>query len=205
MEYSVFIHLAGVFFFGISGTLIGARAGLDIFGVAFVACVGALGGGTVRDLLIGHYPLSWVQDPRYILAVLAGVVCTLIFRRRLGAVRNMIFVTDSLGIGFFTVSGIRICQHAEMNPLLALLFGMLSVILGGMLRDTICNEVPAILRRELVATASLICGAFFLALDYLYVPLALSTAIATGMVLAIRLLGQRYNWALPVVRLHDGS
>lgn len=201
MQYSTLIHLVGVFFFGISGTMIGARSRLDLFGVTFVACVGALGGGTVRDLLIGHYPLAWVNDPRYIIAVLAGVAVALLFRHRLAAIRNLIFVTDSLGIGFFTVSGIRLCLDNGFNPFLALIFGILSVIIGGLLRDVICNEVPIILRKELVATAALTGGALFLLLEYIHVPLPVSTLVGISSVLLIRVLGVKYKWQLPVVSL----
>jgi uncharacterized membrane protein YeiH len=201
MQYSTYIHLAGVFFFGISGTMIAARARLDLFGLTFVACVGALGGGTIRDLLIGHYPLSWVKDPRYILAVLVGVFTALLFRRKLAAIRNFIFVVDSLGIGFFTVSGVRISLDAGLHPGIALLFGVLSVVLGGLLRDVICNEVPVILKKELVATASFSGGALFLLLDQLNIPLGISTVAGAGAVLLIRLLGQKYKWQLPVVSL----
>lgn len=201
MQYSTIIHLAGVFFFGISGTMIGAKARLDLFGVTFVACVGALGGGTVRDLLIGHYPLAWVNDPRYIIAVLAGVTAALLFRHRLAAIRNFIFVIDSLGIGFFTVSGIRLCLDTGLNPFLALLFGVLSVILGGLLRDVICNEIPMILRKELVATAALSGGALFLLLESLHVPLPVGTLAGIAAVLVIRVMGVKYKWQLPVVSL----
>jgi uncharacterized membrane protein YeiH len=201
MEYSTYIHLTGVFFFGISGTLIAARARLDLFGLTFVACIGALGGGTVRDLLIGHYPLSWVKDPRYILAVIIGVITALFFKRKLASIRNFIFVVDSLGIGFFTVSGIRISLEVGITPLVALLFGVLSVVLGGLLRDVICNEVPVILKKELVATASFIGGAFFLMLEQLNVPIGIGTFAGAGLVLLIRLLGLKYKWQLPIISL----
>jgi uncharacterized membrane protein YeiH len=201
MEYSIIIHLAGVFFFGISSALIGAKARLDLFGVIFVACVGALGGGTVRDLFIGHYPLSWVQDPRYIAAVLAGTGVALIFRNKLVAIKNLIFVVDSLGIGFFMVSGIRLCLHSGLNPAISLVFGVLSVILGGLLRDVICNEVPQILRKELIATAALAGGGVFLLVNMFQSSGALSTIFGISTVLAIRVLGKKYRWQLPVVGL----
>jgi uncharacterized membrane protein YeiH len=201
MEYSIYIHLVGVFFFGISGTLIASRARLDLFGLTFVACVSALGGGTIRDLLLGHYPLSWVKDPRYIIAVLIGVVTALLFRRRLAAIRNFIFIVDSLGIGFFTISGIRITLEVGLNPGIALLFGVLSVVIGGLLRDVICNEVPVILKKELVATASFSGGLVFLALNQMSLPTEIQTLSGLGVVLLIRILGQKYKWQLPIISL----
>lgn len=201
MEYSTLIHLFGVFFFGISGALMGVKAKLDLFGVAFIAGVSALGGGTIRDIFIGHYPLSWVNDPRYILAVLAGTMVDIIMRYRLAKIKNFIFVIDSLGIGFFTVSAVRICLSEDLNPFISLVFGILSVILGGLIRDIICNEVPMILRRELVATASLIGGVLFLLFQSIEMPLTVSTILATGSVLAIRVLGLKYKWQLPIMTL----
>ncbi len=201
MEYSTLIHLFGVFFFGISGALMGAKAKLDLFGVVFVAGVSALGGGTVRDIFIGHYPLSWVNDPRYLLAVLGGAVVAIFMRHRLAKIKNFIFVIESLGIGFFTVSAVRICLSENLNPGIALVFGVLSVILGGLIRDIICNEIPMILRRELVATASLVGGVLFLIFQSFDMPLTFSTILATGSVLAIRVLGLKYKWQLPIMTL----
>jgi uncharacterized membrane protein YeiH len=132
---------------------------------------------------------------------LAGVVVALLFRHRLSAIRNFIFVIDSLGIGFFTVSGIRLCLDNGLNPLLALLFGVLSVVIGGLLRDVICNEVPIILRKELVATAALAGGALFLLLEYIHLPLPVGTMVGILAVLLIRVLGVKYKWQLPVVSL----
>jgi uncharacterized membrane protein YeiH len=199
MEYGINIHLIGVFFFGISGTLIATKARLDLFGLTFVACVSALGGGTIRDLLIGHLPLSWVKDPRYIIAVLIGVVTALLFRKRLAAIRNFIFIVDSLGIGFFTISGIRISLSAGLHPGIALLFGVLSVVIGGLLRDVICNEVPVILKKELVATASFLGGLLFILLNELNLPFSIQTLAGISLVLLIRILGQKYKWQLPII------
>lgn len=199
MEYGINIHLIGVFFFGISGTVIATKARLDLFGLTFVACVSALGGGTIRDLLIGHLPLSWVKDPRYIIAVLIGVVTALLFRKRLAAIRNFIFIVDSLGIGFFTISGIRISLSAGLHPGIALLFGVLSVVIGGLLRDVICNEVPVILKKELVATASFLGGLLFILLNELNLPFSIQTLAGISLVLLIRILGQKYKWQLPII------
>lgn len=202
MEYSNLLSLIGVFFFGISGTMVAARARLDLFGVAFVACVGALGGGTLRDLLIGHYPLRWVDDYRYIAAVLAGVMTALVFRDKLMAVKKLIFAADTLGIGFFMVSGIRLCLESGLSSPIALVFGMLSVIVGGLLRDVLCNEVPIIRRKELVATASFAGGIVYLLLAWFQLPETLNTAGAVGFVALLRVLGWRYKWQLPTVNWH---
>lgn len=181
--------------------MVGARAKLDLFGVTFVACVGALGGGTVRDIFIGHYPLGWVKDPRYILAVIAGVAVALSFRHRLARIKNLIFVVDSLGIGFFTISGIRICLDSGLSEPIGLVFGVLSVMLGGLLRDVICNEVPMILRKELVATSALAGGGVFMLLHLASSSGAVAEITGIIMVLLIRVLGVRYKWQLPVVSL----
>jgi uncharacterized membrane protein YeiH len=205
MINSTDIHLVGILFFSMSGTILGVKTRLDLFGISFVACVGALGGGTLRDILIGHYPLCWVEDPKYIIAVLIGVASSLLFRNRLAAIKNLIFVLDSIGIGFFMTSGVNICIDAGINPFISLVFGVLSVIVGGLLRDIICNEVPIILKRELVATASFAGGLMMLAGQFLGLYPIMCNILGVVTVITIRLLGSKYNWKIPEVGLNDAK
>jgi uncharacterized membrane protein YeiH len=144
--------------------------------------VSALGGGTVRDILIGHYPLSWVRDHRLIVAVIVGVVCALLISRHLHKIKKTIFIIDSIGIGIFTVLGTQYCLDLGLSYFISIIFGVLSVILGGMLRDVICNEIPMILREEWNATVAAIGAMLYIGM------IALGFAGWTPMIIAMTVI-----------------
>lgn len=156
MNNQEIISIAGTFVFGVSGTMVASQRKLDVFGITFVAAVSALGGGTVRDILIGHYPLTWVRDHRLIVTVIVAVAFALLIAKHLNRIKKIIFIIDSIGIGMFTVLGTQYCLDLGLSYFISIIFGVLSVILGGMLRDVICNEIPMILREEWNATVAAI-------------------------------------------------
>ena len=198
MSNQEIISLAGTFVFGVSGTLVASKRKLDLFGVAFVAAVSSLGGGTVRDILIGHYPLSWVQDYRLIVAVILAVICTLLVYRHLQKISKTIFVIDSIGIGLFTILGTQYCIDLGLSTFISLVFGVLSVILGGLMRDVLCNEIPMILREEYNASVAAIGAAVYVLFYHLHFTGWLPTLICITLIAAMRILSKRVNIDLSV-------
>jgi uncharacterized membrane protein YeiH len=184
--------------FGVSGTLVASKRKLDLFGVAFVAAVSSLGGGTVRDILIGHYPLSWVQDYRLIVAVILAVICTLLVYRHLQKISKTIFVIDSIGIGLFTILGTQYCIDLGLSTFISLVFGVLSVILGGLMRDVLCNEIPMILREEYNASVAAIGAAVYVLFYHLHFTGWLPTLICISLIAAMRILSKRVKIDLSV-------
>ena len=198
MSNQEIISLAGTFVFGVSGTLVASKRKLDLFGVAFVAAVSSLGGGTVRDILIGHYPLSWVQDYRLIVAVILAVICTLLVYRHLQKISKTIFVIDSIGIGLFTILGTQYCIDLGLSTFISLVFGVLSVILGGLMRDVLCNEIPMILREEYNASVAAIGAAVYVLFYHLHFTGWLPTLICISLIAAMRILSKRVKIDLSV-------
>jgi uncharacterized membrane protein YeiH len=196
-----FITFGGIFVFGISGTLAAAKRQLDLFGICFIACVSALGGGTVRDLFIGQRPLSWVADSRYVLVVLLAVISTLLIKKWVHKVTRFIFLADSFGIALFTISSVQLCLSLSLRPEISVIFGVFSVTLGGLFRDIICNEVPVILRKELGASAAATGGIVYVILRSAHINDNYSLCVAIPVIVALRLLSRKYQWSLPTITL----
>lgn len=149
------LDLIGVVVFAVTGALASARRGLDVFGLVVVAVVTAIGGGTLRDLLLGATPVFWVRQPSYLIAAaVAGLgVCAL--GPWLARVDRLLVVLDACGLALFTAIGTRTALAAGVSPIVAPVMGMITGVAGGLMRDLLCGRTPLVLRREVYATASL--------------------------------------------------
>lgn len=200
MTFQYAFELAGTFFFAISGALAMRDKNPDWFGAAFTGFVTAIGGGTLRDMILGSYPLVWIGDIHFLYAVIAGVLTAILFHRRLGTLRKTFLLFDTLGIAFFTILGTEKAMSLGVKPEIAAIMGMFTAVMGGVIRDTLANELPVLLRREIYATACL-AGAS------LYLVLALNTSLsrnlnlvlASSVIIIIRLLAVKYRLALPAI------
>jgi uncharacterized membrane protein YeiH len=192
------IDLLGVSVFAISGALAAGRRGLDLLGVTVIAMVTAIGGGTLRDLLLNRHPIFWIADTTYLWAILAATGATVAYTRLWVATRKALLIADALGLAFFAIGGTQIALHTGASPLIAVLMGMTTGVAGGAFRDLLTGEVPLILRPgRLYATAALAGAIVFLLLR----PYATAAAPWAGMAVAaaLRLLAIRYELTLPVL------
>lgn len=193
------LDLIGTLVFAISGSLMAKQHDFDIFGAAVVAFVTALGGGTIRDLLIGVTPVGWMIDPQYLVAVITGVVMVLVFPSYLLKLRKTMFLFDTIGIGIFTLIGIQKAMGLGLSPMIALMMGMVSAVFGGVIRDILCTEVPLIFRKEIYATACLAGGAIYLLSIYLGVNNNLAMITSMFIIIGIRLVSVVKHIALPKI------
>lgn len=193
------LDLIGTLVFAISGSLMAKQHDFDIFGAAVVAFVTALGGGTIRDLLIGVTPVGWMIDPQYLAAVITGVVMVLIFPSYLLKLRKTMFLFDTIGIGIFTLIGIQKALGLGLSPMIALMMGIVSAVFGGVIRDILCTEVPLIFRKEIYATACLAGGAIYLLSIYLGVNNSLAMITSMCIIIGIRLVSVLKHIALPKI------
>ena len=193
------LDLIGTLVFAISGSLMAKQHDFDIFGAAVVAFVTALGGGTIRDLLIGVTPVGWMIDPQYLVAVITGVVMVLIFPSYLLKLRKTMFLFDTIGIGIFTLIGIQKAIGLGLSPMIALMMGIVSAVFGGVIRDILCTEVPLIFRKEIYATACLAGGAIYLLSIYLGVNNNLAMIISMFIIIGIRLVSVVKHIAVPKI------
>ncbi|MDC6352012.1 trimeric intracellular cation channel family protein [Zeaxanthinibacter sp. PT1] len=187
------IDILGTIAFAISGVLVAMEKKLDLFGVFIIAFVTAVGGGTLRDLLIGYTPVLWMRQPIYLITIAASVVFAIIFRSKLKYLTKSLFFFDAVGIGLYTLVGIEKGIAVGLIPVMCLALGTITACFGGVIRDILCNDIPVIFRRkEIYATACILGGGsyfiwrLFLKEEYAYMAGIL-------LVISIRLLAVRFN------------
>ncbi len=170
----------------------------DWFGAGFTGFVTAIGGGTIRDIMLGSYPLVWIGDINFLYAVLIGVVAAILFFRIFIKWRRMFLLFDTLGISFFTILGVEKAIAMGVRPEIAAIMGMFTAVMGGVIRDTLTNEIPVIFRKEIYATACLIGAVVYLVLD-LNTPLErnYNLIISISVIFIIRLLAVKFKLSLP--------
>lgn len=203
MSLLAILDLFGVAVFAISGSLL-AREGrrFDLFGVIVVALVTALGGGTLRDAVLGRTPVFWIDDN---LPIIVGIVAALVTywltHRRAGPTRlfnRLLIVSDAFGLALFTVIGVQVALDSGIGAFSAVLMGLMTGTAGGVIRDVLYNRVPLILQREIYATASLAGGTVYVALTAAALDPTLTTIITIAVTLGLRLIAIRRRWSLPV-------
>lgn len=199
------IYLVAIAAEAASGALMGMRRRMDIFGLCVVGTVTALGGGTIRDLILGHYPLGWVAHPEYLAFTVGAAVVAALLARRLHRLKTAFLWLDALGLVAFTVIGCDIAASTGANVVVVILMGMATGVFGGLLRDILCNQVPLVLQRDLYATVSLATGMLYVGLLHAGVDAGLASAAAIGAGFAFRLLALRFGMALPVLEADTSS
>lgn len=200
MTFQYAFELAGTFFFAISGALAMRDKNPDWFGAAFTGFITAIGGGTLRDIMLGSYPLVWIGDIHFLYAVIAGVLTAILFHRQLGTLRKTFLLFDTLGIAFFTILGTEKAMSLGVKPEIAAIMGMFTAVMGGVIRDTLANELPVLLRREIYATACLAGASLYLVLA-LHTSLSrnLNLVLASSLIIIIRLIAVKYRLSLPAI------
>lgn len=193
----------GVVVFAVSGALAAGRKGLDFLGVVVIAAITAVGGGTLRDLLLDRHPIFWIADPAYLVVITATALLTLGYVRVRPPPGNALVLADAMGLAIFTLSGAQIAEAAGLSPIIVVLMGTMTGVAGGVLRDVLSAEIPLILRRDLYATAAIAGASLYLLMQALGAdrPWAFGTGMAA--VVTLRLLAVLRGWRLPVFRLPE--
>lgn len=195
------LDILGLIAFAISGALAGIEKKLDFFGVFVIAMVTSIGGGTLRDLLLGNTPVFWLLNLQTIYIVTAATVLSIIFRQYLGFLRTSLFLFDTIGLGIFTIIGIEKGLLINLSPVVCILLGTVTACFGGVARDILCNEIPVIFRKEIYATACLMGGIMFFILKYLNLNDDFIYIATAGTIILIRILAVRFNWSFPPIEM----
>jgi uncharacterized membrane protein YeiH len=190
-------ELLGTFFFAISGSLAIQDDHDDLFGAGFMGFVTAIGGGTLRDIMLGSYPLVWIRDINFIYAVIAGVTTAYFFFKYLIRLPKTFFFFDALGISFFTIVGVEKALSLNVRPEIAALMGMFTAVMGGVIRDVLINETPVLFRKEIYATACLAGALLYLLLYDVGISRNANLILSCSMIFLIRTLAIRYKLVLP--------
>jgi uncharacterized membrane protein YeiH len=200
MQLPYYIDLLGTLVFAISGALAASDKNVyrDIFGVTFTGFVTAVGGGTLRDMILGTRP-AWVSDGNYLIAITIGVLVAIFFKYYILKYRKTFFLFYTLGIALYTVVGVQKSLEFGVSPLAAIIMGMFSAVMGGVIRDTLINEIPLIFRKEIYATACLSGAAVFVVLKLFGIDDNMNSFISVFIIILVRTIAVKYRLTLPKI------
>jgi len=205
LSFVYILEMAGTAAFAVSGALAAARKNMDIFGYCVLALMPAVGGGTVRDIIIDRVPVFWISDNRYIAVAIIAALIVFFTSYKPGSRRRILIWMDALGLALFAGLGTEICLNHDTGPLVAIMLGVTTAVTGGMIRDIICNEIPLILSREIYATAAFATSLVYVIADNVGLIEQLSLAIAVAVGFSIRALAIVYDWSLPSFGMHKNK
>lgn len=191
------IDILGTIAFAISGVLVAMDKRLDVFGVLIIAFVTAVGGGTLRDLLIGIKPVGWMNAPMHLLIIVITVLLAIIFVKQLKYVRKSLFLFDTIGIGLYTMVGIEKGLAADLPPVMCIALGTITACFGGVIRDILCNEIPVIFRKEIYATVCILGGLVYFLLIQFPIDNTIAYSMAIVTIIIMRVLAVRFKISLP--------
>ena len=191
------IDILGTIAFAISGVLVALNKRMDAFGILIIAFVTAVGGGTLRDILIGETPVSWMKDMTFIYVVILSTIFAVAFRSKIDYLRKSLLLFDTIGIGLYTVVGVEKGISAGLHPIICVFLGTMSACFGGVIRDILCNEIPVIFRKEVYATACILGGATYFLVIKLPIASNFVFVIADAVVITVRLIAVRFKVSLP--------
>lgn len=197
MEMLQIIDIAGTAAFSIAGVFAAMEKKLDLFGILTIAFVTALGGGTLRDVLIGNVPVTWMHQLNYGVIVLVSALAALLFTNLIKNFHKILLLFDSLGLGLFTIVGIQKGIDLQLHPGICILLGTITACFGGVLRDVLLNQIPLIFQKEIYATACIAGGIIYFLLLYSGAQGWLVEIICILVIVIFRLLAVKYNWSLP--------
>ncbi|GGH40155.1 hypothetical protein IA57_01890 [Mangrovimonas yunxiaonensis] len=194
-----FLDILGTIAFAISGVLVALEKRMDPFGVLIIAFVTAAGGGTLRDVLIGQTPVTWMTNMTYVYVIIGSTVSAILLRRHINYLRTSLFLFDTIGIGLYTVVGVEKGLSVGLHPIICVALGTMTACFGGVTRDILSNEIPVIFRKEIYATACIIGGATYFMLHYFPIKENVIFVISGAVVIAIRLLAVKFKISLPSI------
>ena len=199
------LDLLGVAVFAASGALAAGRKRMDVFGVIVIGAVTAVGGGTLRDLLLDRHPVFWMADPTYIVVIVVAALLTLAYVRYRRPPGNALAIADAFGLALFTIGGAQVAERAGVPAIIVVLMATMTGVAGGVLRDVLSAEIPMILRRgDIYATASIAGATAYLLVKAVGLVAPLAAAIGIAVVMLLRLAAILWGLQLPVVTPRDG-
>lgn len=194
------LDIIGTIAFAISGTLAAQHKHMDIFGVIVIANITAIGGGTLRDLLLGIHPIFWIAEPSVLIIGSLSALTTIFINRESKRFLTLLYISDAVGLAAFVIIGIHRSNLVEATPFIASFMGVLTGIGGGMLRDILCNDVPIVLQKEIYAVAAILGAVVYFGLLDVYSSQTLATLACVATVLFLRMAGIYWRWALPRIK-----
>ncbi|HEY4616721.1 MAG TPA: trimeric intracellular cation channel family protein [Flavobacterium sp.] len=191
------LDIIGTIAFAMSGALTAMSKKMDGFGVFIIAFVTAVGGGTLRDVMIGRTPVGWMLDLEYVYVICIGFILALLFRKKFDRLRTSLFLFDTIGLGVFTLIGLEKGINIGLHPVICIALGTMTACFGGVIRDILCTEIPVIFRKEIYATICILGGVVFFALKRFNLDDNLLYILTSLVIISVRLMAVRFKWYLP--------
>ncbi len=191
------LYLVAITAEAMTAALVAGRKEMDWFGVCVIASITALGGGTVRDILIDRHPLTWIEHPEYLLITVAAALAMAFIAPYMRKLHKVFLTLDAIGLVVFTVIGCNIAIGMQLPLLIIVVAGMITGCAGGVLRDMLCGQVPLLFQKELYASVSMMTGVLYLGLNHLAMPQGIAESIAMVAGFSLRMLAIRYEWNMP--------
>lgn len=205
-------YILQIFFFvaiaaeAMSAALAAGRRSMDWFGVAMLGSITALGGGSIRDVLLGHHPLTWVAHPHYLLITAGAALATIALARAMPHLKRLFLLLDAIGLVVFTIVGCNVALEMGQPLLIVIVAGMITGCLGGVMRDVLCNDIPLLFRSELYASVSIVTGIVYIVGRETALSHDAVVFLAMAVGLAMRLMALRYGWNMPkFVYMEEGG
>jgi uncharacterized membrane protein YeiH len=205
LNFFEIIDILGTLSFAISGTSAAMRKQLDIFGIIIIAFVTSIGGGTLRDVLIGRVPVAWLQDGKTITVIFVGTVATIVFGTWVKKLNYTLFIFDAMGLGLCTLIGIQKGMDLHFSAGICIALGTMTGCFGGVIRDILLNEIPLIFRKEIYASVCILGGLCYYGLLFFNIENTVSQVICIVLIVLIRVLVVKYQLSLPSVYVQDKS
>jgi uncharacterized membrane protein YeiH len=199
-----YLDLFGVAVFAVTGALMAGRKSMDLFGVVVIGLVTALGGGTLRDVILGHHPVSWIAHQASILVAIAAALGTVLWVRMTRPIHDLgLLLADAIGLAVFTVGGTALAMTHQVPTITAVIMGVMTGVAGGVIRDVLCNQIPLIFRQEIYASACLLGALVYIGLLRLHGATELASLVAMAVVFGVRVAAIHWKWTLPRFHLLD--
>ena len=190
------LDIIGTMAFAMSGALTAMHKKLDPFGVFIIAFVTAVGGGTLRDVMIGRTPVGWMRDLNYVYVIIVGFLLAILFRKKFDRLRTSLFLFDTIGLGVFTLIGLEKGINIGLHPVICIAIGTMTACFGGVIRDILCTEIPVIFRKEIYATICILGGIVFFALKKLNLDDDILYLVTSLFIISVRLMAVKFKWYL---------
>ena len=195
------LDMVGIIACAIAGTTLALYKRFDLFGCILVSMVNAIGGGTLRDVMLGRHPLFWMTDLSYVVVITLTSILGQMFFHRHQKIDGMLKLFDAIGLAAFSVIGLTVALSLDAHPIIAILMAVMTSIAGGIMRDMICNEIPLVLQKEIYISASIVGSVLYLALLHFGVTDWVRETVALISIFGIRMLAVRFDWHLPSIQL----